>query len=430
MAIRLGGQYNTTNLMCYLDSSNPSSYPGSGTTWTDLSGNSRNGTLVGSPTYSNNSLVFNGTNYVSLGNFGAWPTAGTISFLMQSSAVENYRNPFHTHYNGTANNFGIRFEQNSGNAIGVNIGNDAGTSAGWYIANAGLVENTWYYISLTWNTATSTVIGYLNAVQQFTASHTYWPTQMPTVTVGGGFDASRLHKGSVLNVSIYNRVLAQSEILQNYAALGVTLSDGSVQISAAAANDTGKLLSISTFAATGTWTKPSGCTSIVVKVVGGGGGGTAYCESGGGGGFSEKRIDATQLSTVAVTVGGGGAVAAYSGGNAGGTSSFGAYCSATGGYGSNQSFGHTGGFGGLGSSGDINLYGGSGTGHGNSMGNGAIGKGGSSYWGGNSNATGRHQDPGGTRTAAPGAGGTGGVTDAGYLGQAGMTGLVVVWEYK
>ena len=123
---------------------------------------------------------------------------------------------------------------------------------------------------------------------------------------------------------------------------GVVFSDGSTQATKFdSTNDTGKLLSISTFAATGTWTKPAGCTSIVVKVVGGGGGGTAYCESGGAGGFSEKRIDVTAVSTVAVTVGGGGAVAAYSGGNAGGTSSFGAYCSATGGYGSNQNFGHT-----------------------------------------------------------------------------------------
>jgi hypothetical protein len=428
MAITLGGSWNTTNLMCYLDAS---SYSGSGTIWTDLSGNGRNGTLVGSPTFSNNSFVFNGTNYVSLGNFGVFPANGTISFLLNSTAVENYRNPFHTHYNGTANNFGIRFEQTTAGSIGIVVGNDAGTASGLYILDAGFNPNSWYYLTVTWNTATNTAISYVNGVQKTSISNTYWATQMPTVTIGGGFNTDRLFKGAIANVSIYNRTLTQAEIASNYAALGVTYNDSSVQVAPfTSTTDTGKLLSISTFAATGTWTKPSGCTNVVVKVVGGGGGGASYCESGGAGGFSEKRIDVTQVSTVAVTVGGGGPLAVYSGGNAGGTSSFGSYCSATGGYGSNQNFGHTGGFGGIGSSGDINLYGGSGTGHGNSMGNGAIGKGGHSYWGGNSNLTGRHQNPGGTRPAAPGAGGTGGVTNENFGGQGGMSGLVVVWEYK
>ena len=34
-----------------LDAANPNSYPGSGTTWTDLSGNGRNGTLTNGPTF-------------------------------------------------------------------------------------------------------------------------------------------------------------------------------------------------------------------------------------------------------------------------------------------------------------------------------------------------------------------------------------------
>jgi len=41
--------------MLWLDATNPSSYPGSGTTWTDLSGNNRNGTLVGALTYNSTS---------------------------------------------------------------------------------------------------------------------------------------------------------------------------------------------------------------------------------------------------------------------------------------------------------------------------------------------------------------------------------------
>ena len=42
----------TGGLILCLDAANPKSYPGSGTTWTDLSGNGYNATLYGSPTFS------------------------------------------------------------------------------------------------------------------------------------------------------------------------------------------------------------------------------------------------------------------------------------------------------------------------------------------------------------------------------------------
>ena len=88
---------------------------------------------------------------------------------------------------------------------------------------------------------------------------------------------------------------------------------------------------------THTWTKPSWCTRIRVRMVGGGGGGGGHGECGGAGGYVEKSIhDLTGVNSVAVTIGGGGNHTHYhhNAGN-GGTSSFGSYCSATGGSGSN-----------------------------------------------------------------------------------------------
>jgi hypothetical protein len=48
----------TSGLVSYLDARNAASYSGSGTTWTDLSGNSINGTLSNDVSYSNGTLVF------------------------------------------------------------------------------------------------------------------------------------------------------------------------------------------------------------------------------------------------------------------------------------------------------------------------------------------------------------------------------------
>lgn len=213
--------------------------------------------------------------------------------------------------------------------------------------------------------------------------------------------------------------------------LGVVFSDG-VQQTTALTDTTnfGRLIAIVSYTSAGsyTWTKSIGCNNIVVRVVGAGGGGSGYCESGGAGGFVEKSINVSAVSSVAITVGAGGAIAGYSSGNNGGTSSFGAYCSATGGYGSNTNYTHTGGSGGTGSSGDINLSGGGGTGHGNSMGHGQIGRGGSSYWGG-SNSINRNNNPSAVGVGSPGCGGTGGITDTGNVGTAGEAGAVMIWEY-
>ena len=101
-------------------------------------------------------------------------------------------------------------------------------------------------------------------------------------------------------------------------------------------------VNVNVFTATGTWTKPTGLKYVIVEVIGGGGGGggvegdtgdTANSGGGGGGGYSLKKILASSLgSTETVTVGAGGAGGTgFSGGTAGGTSSFGSHCSATGG---------------------------------------------------------------------------------------------------
>jgi hypothetical protein len=51
------------SLVLNLDAGNYRSYPGSGTTWFDLSGNDYHATLVGSPTYNSSGYIsFNGTN--------------------------------------------------------------------------------------------------------------------------------------------------------------------------------------------------------------------------------------------------------------------------------------------------------------------------------------------------------------------------------
>jgi len=126
--------------------------------------------------------------------------------------------------------------------------------------------------------------------------------------------------------------------------------------------------------ASGTWTNPGSVTRVKVTVVGGGGAGaSAYgapgdVTNGGGGGAGGHAIEYINIPTspVPVTIGAGGTTAPYPYpspwlGTPGSTSSFGAYCSATGGVrGTGSTPGTTegiGGDGGTGSGGLLNFTG-------------------------------------------------------------------------
>lgn len=186
------------------------------------------------------------------------------------------------------------------------------------------------------------------------------------------------------------------------------------------------------FTSSGTYTKSSGVKDIKVTVTGGGGGNTRNSCGAGGGGAGATAIeffDASSVSsTVSVTVGSGG-LSRKSGdgyGQTGGTSSFGSYCSATGG-GSSHSNSYKFGAGGTATGGTINIRGADGdAGTNGSPRKG--GAGGGSYWGGG--GAGGSDNSVGKNGIAYGAGGgaTGQCTSNGTAGD-GMQGVVVVEEF-
>ena len=187
--------------------------------------------------------------------------------------------------------------------------------------------------------------------------------------------------------------------------------------------------SMQVWTSNGTWNRPTGVKSIIVTVTGAGGGGSGYAESAGAGGTSERVIDVTNTSSVSVTVGNPGGGSNYSGcGGNGGTSSFGGYCSASGGYGANCRQQHAGGIGGNGSGGNLNIYGGGGSGHGSHHCYANHTSGSSMYGSGQPSSHGqrdyahRHQSH-----AAWGAGGNG--AQHGGRGARGREGVVVVQEF-
>ena len=215
----------------------------------------------------------------------------------------------------------------------------------------------------------------------------------------------------------------------------------------------GALRSVQTFTGSGTYTKPAGLRFALVKVQapGGGGGGadsdgTGIGAAGGGGagGYAEELLAASAIAaTETVTIGAIGAAGTNTGtnGGTGGTTSFGSLLQATGGIGgtgtgltsSAAAKAFSGGAGGAGSGGTVNAEGGDG-GDGwvvTTMGVG--GAGGASRFGAQGRQVATTTDSAGVAGNNYGGGGTGGITisgnTAGFIGGAGGSGIIYVYEY-
>lgn len=215
-------------------------------------------------------------------------------------------------------------------------------------------------------------------------------------------------------------------------------------------NAGGGFSSIQIFTTSGTWNRPVGITKIVVVVIaGGGGGGGAIAtvggaasggSGGGGGGAARKLIDVTSLSSETVTVGAGAAGVSSGSAGTGGSSSFGAFCSATGGAGggtgssTSVAFAYMAGqfAGGIGTGGDENFRGGfSFHGAANAAGNvGLGGSGGGTLYG---PAQGFHQNVVPPTPENYGCGGSGAGNNASQSARSGgngADGIVIIWEYE
>jgi len=207
----------------------------------------------------------------------------------------------------------------------------------------------------------------------------------------------------------------------------------------------GRLVAYTVITGSTTWTKNASTTKVLVELVGAGGGGggasnTASADLGGGGGaggYARLWITSPNSSeTVTIgTFGTGGTGIGPTDGGSGGSTSFGAWCSATGGSGGGKCSGGTistakGGYGGVGSGGNFNGYGQTG-GHGINSNYNMNGVGGASYFGqGGINI---YTNGGGFSGVSPGSGGSGGysVSSGGNNdGGIGANGICIVWEFS
>ena len=216
----MGLYYNPTiiqdGLVVALDAANTKSYPGSGTTWFDISGNGNNGTLTNGPTFSSSnqgSIVFDGTDDIVTTSLSATLSFTWSVWFKTNVLASGYRNIISVPTGAymlmlldtSTNNMGFWSSDGmGGGSLGVNS----------------LSTNTWYNAVLVreGDGISNGYKAYLNSVFKGSANTSTW-TIANTISLGGRTDSGQYLNGNIALAQIYNTALTADQVLQNYNAL-------------------------------------------------------------------------------------------------------------------------------------------------------------------------------------------------------------------
>ena len=213
----MGVAYNprivTDGLVLALDAGNAKSYPGSGTTWTDLSGIGNHCVFNDAPTFSTNIFTFNGTsNYGTITNNASLNFASeqTVTMILRHTFTSGRRNPWDQAYGG----YGT-WTHESGNNFNYYYG-DAGVNGSPYngFTSTSTSRNVWNIYTVVRNTSGAT--WYFNGVATNYQSHAFGDltATTPDIRIGRGY--AGYWEGDMSCVYAYTRALTASEVKQNF----------------------------------------------------------------------------------------------------------------------------------------------------------------------------------------------------------------------
>lgn len=218
----------TDGLFFNLDAGNPASYPGTGTTWYDLSGNGRNASLSGPIIYNTSSggeLIFNGNSTSVLTNYdNNFTTNFTVNSWFKASLLQSGRFLIskNSYFANSTTDFPFSIETPA-NLVRARISSGDDFSADADVSSSINVD-TWYNLSTTYNQnvfclyLNGQLVSSQNTSITLSSNSQYWTIGKAAqeVSVSPG---STYFSGSISNISIYNRSLTQQEVTQNFNAL-------------------------------------------------------------------------------------------------------------------------------------------------------------------------------------------------------------------
>lgn len=209
----------TLDLLLYLDSGNVTSYPGTGTTWTDLSSNTNNATSLTGTTYSSSNggiISFNGANgsgslvssnykptYTGKTVFVAGNLTGisTATFRAMIGSGADNRNFNFYFYSPAANRYQFHYSAAGAGSVSTDL---SYTPGNWFTAAFTQATNgttTYYLNGAQVSQTTQSFSQYLSTSTEYVGrADNYWEGQLPVITV-------------------YKTALTAAQILQNHNAV-------------------------------------------------------------------------------------------------------------------------------------------------------------------------------------------------------------------
>jgi hypothetical protein len=223
MSSNVGLNMVTDGLVFYNDYSNTKCYISGNTTCDDLSINKNTDSISGC-TYSGNSLYFNGSSYVKRTSALNTGDNFTVSIWMRTPLADSQRRSFVGNSYNYFNKNGWFFSTGGGGAqegcFFLSIGNDTVYKT---TISGTILSNQWYYLSGVVQSGGSSIKLYRNneeitltaavKLSANTITYTYPQFNIGYRNIGV---SNEPYTGNIALVQIYNRILSQQEITQNF----------------------------------------------------------------------------------------------------------------------------------------------------------------------------------------------------------------------
>lgn len=224
MGLGHGAGIVRSGLVLHLDAANRKSYPGTGTTWTDLSDSDNNGTLVNGAAYNstnNGSISFDGINdYITLPPLTAGNSEITVSMYIYPITTNG---EYHIYTEGGIPGNALYWQFSITTRVWYTRDTSTGPTGARDndISTNFLTLNRWNYITAVYSVSGGFKRFYVDGIlkSSSTTSINALTTERNPNNAFIAFPTDGLYfNGNVSNVKLYNRALTQLEVQQNFEA--------------------------------------------------------------------------------------------------------------------------------------------------------------------------------------------------------------------